>query len=62
MLRALRRATVVLRIAGAALARNRLRTVLTGVGIAIGTMAVIATVAIGQVGAAQIHEQFLLLV
>ena len=61
MLRALRRAAVVLRIAGAALARNRMRTSLTGVGIAIGTMAVIATVAIGQGGAAQIHEQFLLL-
>jgi len=61
MLRAFRRAAVVLRIAGAALARNRMRTLLTGVGIAIGTMAVIATVAIGQGGAAQIHEQFLLL-
>jgi putative ABC transport system permease protein len=61
MIRALRRAAVVLRIAGAALARNRLRTLLTGVGIAIGTMAVISTVAIGQGGAAQIHEQFLLL-
>jgi putative ABC transport system permease protein len=61
MLGALRRALVVLRVAGTALARNRLRTLLTGVGIAIGTMAVIVTVAIGEGGAAQIHEQFLLL-
>ena len=61
MIRALRRAVVALRIAGSALARNRLRTALTGFGIAIGTMAVISTVAIGQGGAAQIHEQFLLL-
>jgi putative ABC transport system permease protein len=61
MVRALRRAVVAVRIAGSALARNRLRTALTGFGIAIGTMAVISTVAIGQGGAAQIHEQFLLL-
>lgn len=61
MIRALRRAVVVLRIAGTALTRNRLRTLLTGVGIAVGTMAVIVTVAIGEGGSAQIHEQFLLL-
>jgi putative ABC transport system permease protein len=61
VVKALRRAAVALRIAGSALARNRLRTALTGFGIAIGTMAVISTVAIGQGGAAQIHEQFLLL-
>ena len=58
---AARRATVVLRLALTALTRNRLRTTLTGVGIAIGTTAVISTVAIGEGGAAQIHEQFLLL-
>src|SRR5262245_40005245 len=61
MLRALSRLVLVLRIAGVGLSRNRLRTLLTGIGIAIGTMAVIATVAIGQGGAAQIHEQFLLI-
>jgi putative ABC transport system permease protein len=57
----LRRAAVALRIASTALTRNRLRTMLTGVGIAIGTTAVISTVAIGEGGSAQIHEQFLLL-
>jgi putative ABC transport system permease protein len=59
--KALRRAAMALRMAGTALTRNRLRTTLTGVGIAIGTTAVIATVAIGEGGAAQIHQQFLLL-
>ena len=57
----LRRFAVAVRIATRALSRNRLRTGLTAVGIAIGTSAVISTVAIGQGGAAQIHEQFLLL-
>jgi putative ABC transport system permease protein len=50
-----------LRIAGRALSRHVLRTTLTAVGIAIGTSAVISTVAIGQGGAAQIHEQLLML-
>jgi putative ABC transport system permease protein len=57
----LRRAAMALRMAWTALERNRLRTALTGVGIAIGTTAVISTVAIGEGGSAQIHEQFLLL-
>ena len=56
-----RRMAVALRIAGTALSRNRMRTILTGVGIAIGTMAVISTVAIGQGGAEQIHQQLLML-
>src|SRR5437773_6482804 len=52
---------VALRIAWRALSRNALRATLTGLGITIGTSAVISTVAIGQGGAAQIHEQLLLL-
>ncbi|HKC12305.1 MAG TPA: ABC transporter permease [Vicinamibacteria bacterium] len=54
-------AAIALRIAWAALSRNTLRATLTAVGITIGTSAVIATVAIGEGGAAQIHEQLLLL-
>src|SRR5262245_60584198 len=54
-----REVAMALRIAGRALSRHVLRTTLTAVGIAIGTSAVIATVAIGQGGAAQIHEQLL---
>ena len=50
---------VAARLAFRALARNGLRAGLTGLGIAIGTSAVIATVAIGEGGAAQIHEQLL---
>src|SRR6266496_506089 len=50
-----------MRIAGTALVRNRLRATLTAIGITIGTGAVIFTVAIGQGGSAQIHEQLLLL-
>src|SRR5438045_1381889 len=61
MIRSLRRAALVVRIAGTALARNRMRTLLTGAGIAIGTMAVISTVAIGEGGSAQIQEQFRLI-
>ena len=52
---------VAVRIAGTALVRNRLRATLTATGITIGTGAVIFTVAIGQGGSAQIHEQLLLL-
>jgi putative ABC transport system permease protein len=54
-------AAIALRIAWAALSRNTLRATLTAIGITIGTSAVIATVAIGEGGAAQIHEQLLLL-
>jgi putative ABC transport system permease protein len=42
-----------------ALARNRLRTVLTMLGIMIGIAAVICTVALGAGSAAQIHEDLL---
>jgi putative ABC transport system permease protein len=52
---------MALRIAWGGLARNGLRATLTAIGIAIGTGAVIFTVAIGQGGAAQIHEQLLAL-
>jgi len=52
---------VAVRIAGTALVRNRLRAALTATGITIGTGAVIFTVAIGEGGSAQIHEQLLLL-
>src|SRR5438093_5569162 len=52
---------VAVRIAWNALSRNVLRTSLTALGITIGTSAVIATVAIGEGGAAQIHEQLLML-
>ena len=48
-------------IAWTALSRNALRATLAAIGITIGTSAVISTVAIGQGGAAQIHEQLLLL-
>src|SRR4029079_2303691 len=61
MLGAVRRVLMAVRLAATALARNRLRTVLTGVGVAIWTLAGISTVAIRQGGAAQIHDQFLLL-
>jgi putative ABC transport system permease protein len=54
-------AAIALRIAWASLSRNTLRATLTAIGITIGTSAVIATVAIGEGGAAQIHEQLLLL-
>jgi len=52
---------VAVRKAGTALVRNRLRAALTATGITIGTGAVIFTVAIGEGGSAQIHEQLLLL-
>jgi putative ABC transport system permease protein len=54
-------AAIALRIAWAALSRNTLRATLTAVGITIGTSAVISTVAIGEGGAAQIHDQLLML-
>jgi len=54
-------AAIALRIAWAALSRNTLRATLTAVGITIGTSAVISTVAIGEGGSAQIHEQLLML-
>ena len=47
----------VLRAAGGALWRNRLRTGLTLLGITIGIGAVICTVALGAGSEAQIHEQ-----
>jgi putative ABC transport system permease protein len=49
----------VVRIALQTLARNKLRTALTTLGITIGIAAVICTVAIGQGGANQIREQML---
>src|SRR6266581_1380712 len=52
---------VAVRIAWSALLRNALRASLTGLGITIGTGAVISTVAIGEGGAAQIHDQLLML-
>jgi putative ABC transport system permease protein len=51
----------IVRIALRALARNRLRTVLTMLGITIGISAVICTVAIGEGGSNQIREQMLML-
>ncbi len=51
----------IVRIALRALARNRLRTVLTTLGITIGISAVICTVAIGEGGSNQIREQMLML-
>jgi len=52
---------VAMRIAWSALSRNALRATLTALGITIGTSAVISTVAIGEGGAAQIHDQLLML-
>jgi putative ABC transport system permease protein len=49
------------RMALQALARNKLRTVLTMLGITIGIGAVICTVAIGQGGSSLVHEQLLAL-
>ena len=50
---------LVMRVAALALARHRLRTVLTTLGIAMGIAAVVCTVAFGDGSAAQIHEQYL---
>jgi len=47
----------VIRVALRALARNKLRTVLTMLGIIIGVAAVICTVAIGQGASAQVQAQ-----
>jgi putative ABC transport system permease protein len=46
-----------LRVAWRALARNKMRTLLTMMGVIIGVGAVICTVAIGEGGSAQIREQ-----
>jgi len=51
----------IVRIALRALARNRLRTLLTMLGITIGISAVICTVAMGEGGSNQIREQMLML-
>jgi putative ABC transport system permease protein len=51
----------VIRVALRTLARNKLRTALTLLGITIGISAVICTVAIGQGGQAAIQEQMLML-
>jgi putative ABC transport system permease protein len=53
--------SVVLQVALRSLARNKLRTALTLLGITIGISAVICTVAIGQGGSGQIREQLMLL-
>jgi len=47
----------VIRVALRALARNKLRTVLTMLGIIIGVGAVICTVAIGQGASQQVQQQ-----
>ena len=47
----------IIRVALRALARNKLRTVLTMLGIIIGVGAVICTVAIGQGASAQVQAQ-----
>jgi putative ABC transport system permease protein len=51
----------ILRMAFRTLARNKLRTSLTMLGITIGIAAVICTVAVGEGGAARIREQLLTL-
>src|SRR5580765_7313589 len=50
---------VALRIAIAALARNRLRTALTTLGIMVGIGAVLCTVALGEGSATQVHNDLL---
>ena len=47
----------VIRVALRALARNKMRTILTMLGIIIGVGAVICTVAIGQGATAQVQQQ-----
>ena len=47
----------VLRVAFRALARNKMRTLLTMLGIIIGVGAVICTVAIGEGASQQVQEQ-----
>ncbi len=51
----------VLRVAMRTLARNKLRTALTLLGITIGISAVICTVAIGEGGSNRVREQLLML-
>jgi putative ABC transport system permease protein len=51
--------SAVLRVAMRTLARNKLRTALTMLGVTIGIGAVICTVAIGEGGSSQIREQML---
>jgi putative ABC transport system permease protein len=53
--------SAVIQVALRSLARNKMRTALTLLGITIGISAVICTVAIGQGGSNQIQEQLLLL-
>jgi len=53
--------SAILRVALRTLARNKLRTALTLLGITIGISAVICTVAIGQGGSSRIREQLLML-
>ena len=53
--------SAVIRVALRTLARNKLRTALTLLGITIGISAVICTVAIGQGGSSRIREQLLML-
>src|SRR5262249_2815657 len=48
-----------LKIACTALARNRLRTGLTMLGIVVGIAAVLCTVALGEGSAAQVHNDLL---
>jgi putative ABC transport system permease protein len=50
---------VALRIAAAALVRNRMRTALTTLGITVGIAAVLCTVALGQGSANQVHNDLL---
>ena len=47
----------VIRVALRALARNKMRTILTMLGIIIGVGAVICTVAIGEGASAQVQQQ-----
>ena len=47
----------IIRVALRALARNKLRTILTMLGIIIGVGAVICTVAIGQGASQQVQQQ-----
>src|SRR5579872_6737877 len=46
------------RVAARALARNKMRSFLTTLGIIIGVSAVIATVAIGEGAKSQVEQQF----
>ncbi|HEY3356578.1 MAG TPA: FtsX-like permease family protein [Polyangia bacterium] len=50
-------ATLLWREAGRAVTRNRLRSALTSLGIAIGTAAVVCVVAVGRAGSARAQAQ-----